>query len=668
MDIMHVSPLAANELCLTAVSFFNLAIGALVLTTQPRKTVNRTFALVALGIFVWSLGLVLLSWTHHFMVWNTVIMYGFTILLYGLVLFARTFPETPTRLSATFCVWTAVPLVSVIVLAPLGLIVRGGVFHPGTNPEPVNGPFYFVLLILSAAYVGTSVYLFIRTFRRARGHERDQMRYFIFGLSTFAVFAFLFDILLPSMGIYGFNFLGPMSSVILTGATAYAIVRHRLLDIRIVIQRGLIYTSLFVLIALTYATTLQLASLVLRDFTQMNAIVAGVLTTTAGIFFFRPLESYFRKVTDPIFFKNPYDYARALHDLNSMLYTSLSREEIIEHSEHVLREIFKTDDVRFILDPAAAENIPETHRSSGYATLLYPIAFEDTTIGMLHLGPKRSGETYTKQDLQLVSTFAFPAAIALGKARLHDEVRKYSSHLEELVDERTREIKKLQEEQKRHMIDISHNLQTPLAVIKGELELLGDNFADQEKVQVVGASLDRVSGFIRQLLRIARLENESNAVEFLPLDLAALLAEQADYFEPIAEDKGADLAANIPEGPVVVRGNRRLLGELFTNLVANALTYSEPSRKTQISISLSVRPDTKSAVVSIRDNGIGIAPEDMPALFDRFYRSPRIAHALSGSGLGLAIAKQITDMHGGTISAESTLGEGTTFTVTLPLG
>ena len=658
---MELSTFTVNELCLAIICVFNLGIGAFVLFNQPKRLVNRAFSLVALSIFIWGSGLILISHTHNF-AWNTLILAGFVLIVYSLVIFSKVFPDAK-HISWKFCCYAALPPLAVIILAPLKLIIKAGVFREGSNPEPINGPLYPFFLAVSALYIGTSIFLFIQTFRHSKGKERNQMRYFIFGLSTFAVCAFLFDILLPSIGIYQLNFLGAISSIILTGATAYAIIRHELLDIRIVIQRSLIYTILLVAITATYSVSLGIIGLLVHEVTQLGTIVSAGITTTVGVFCIRPLENYFRRATNHIFFKDSYDYAQALHALSSILYTSLNKEEIITRSQDILRGIFKTNDVDFLLGDTSTERTVSENQGAGFPTLSQPITFGQNTIGILRLGKKRSGDSYTKEDLQLVSTFVFQAAISLSKAELHQQVQEYSAHLEQLVDDRTKEIKKIQEGQRQNMIDISHNLQTPLAIIRGEVEFLAEGALGPEHLKIARKSLDRVSGFIRQLLHLARLEHSLYPVELIPIELGALLKDQSDYFEVIAEDKGAHIITQIASD-ITILGNKRLLEELFTNLVANALKYSKKDSQTLIEISL--RVIGSEAYVVIQDNGIGIHPDDLPSIFNRFYRVTPASPSLSGTGLGLAIVQRIVDTHKGRIQVESTLGKGTTFTIVFP--
>ena len=440
---------------------------------------------------------------------------------------------------------------------------------------------------------------------------------------------------------------------------SYAIIRHKLMDIRVVAQRSLVYVLLLLITVNLYVFGLQFLGHFLNEISDATVIITAGSIMIIGIIFWMPLKRWLEKVTDPIFFKDPYDYADALQNLSRILRTSVIQTDIISASSMTLKKIFKTPhaDFRFASDTKTA--VPSEH-----AAISLPIVFEDRQIAVLELGHKRSGDSYTTRDMQLLQTFSFQAATALEKARLYEQVQEYNSRLEKLVEKRTGEIQKLQEEQKQMMIDISHNLQTPLAVIRGELELLEEAGVKPDKMEIVSTSLDRVSSFIRQLLRLAKLDSSSFIVERMPINLSEIVRAQADYFEVMAEEKNVAIHYDAPETALVL-GNKRMLEELLTNLVVNAIKYRSPDRNGTVRISLTT--ESGMAKLEIEDNGMGIPQNEMQELFTRFYRTTRTRGVLPGSGLGLAIAKSIVDKHEGTISVESSVDECTLFTVRIPL-
>ncbi|MBI5787702.1 MAG: hybrid sensor histidine kinase/response regulator, partial [Candidatus Schekmanbacteria bacterium] len=164
-------------------------------------------------------------------------------------------------------------------------------------------------------------------------------------------------------------------------------------------------------------------------------------------------------------------------------------------------------------------------------------------------------------------------------------------------------------------------------------------------------------------LDIARIEAGHLQMELLPLNLGEVLQEVVDLLQVKAADQKISLNLAVPPDLPPVRADRRSLGEVFINLVSNAITYSPDGG--QVTITGLSHGDYVEVRVS--DTGIGIEPEEIPKIFDKFYRvkNPR-ARQVIGTGLGLAIVKGIVDAHLGTVEVESRLGEGSTFRILLP--
>lgn len=577
----------------------------------------------------------------------------------GLLFFSYSFPANlvPPKI---FYLWL-VPAGLIFILAPFHLFVSDFVINENGYLQPVNNLTFFIpFMAIFFSYILYSIMLICRNYKNYKHNfqYRMQFRYLLFGLSIFIFSIIFFDTILPGLGIYKFNILGPASGILFFIFTAYAILKHNLLDIRIIIQRGLIYIFLLSVIVGVYIISLQLLAYFLHTITNTNSIISAGFVMVLGILFFQPIESYFRKITDPIFFKDHYNYAEALHKLSIILYTNITKADIVKYSRAMLEEILKPEWVKFNF-------LKGKFSTDGFVddrSLSIPIIFQGEEIGELSLGPKKSGDFYNSRDMQLLKTFVYQAAVALEKGRLYEKVEEYSTHLEQLVEERTSEIKKIQEEQRQEMIDISHNLQTPLAVIKCELELFADSHPDNEKIYEVKKSINKVSQFIRKLLHLAKLENDTFEVELIPLNFTALIKENVDYFEVMTEESGIKLISSITSGKVLILGNKRLLTELLINLINNSIKYRTSDEESIIEISLF--EEEKDVKLIVSDNGMGISEKDLPHIFTRFYRGFQKKN-IKGTGLGLAICKKIMDKHGGKISASSSK-EQTSFTMIFP--
>ncbi|MBI5235766.1 MAG: HAMP domain-containing protein [Deltaproteobacteria bacterium] len=215
--------------------------------------------------------------------------------------------------------------------------------------------------------------------------------------------------------------------------------------------------------------------------------------------------------------------------------------------------------------------------------------------------------------------------------------------------------------------DASHELKTPLTILKGEMEMALRSKDDVQYMQTVIASsleeIDRMSYIVRNLLDLARLDADKEALERQPVKLDEILAGRYEHLQRFALDSRVELVM-LNNAPCTVMGDAVRIGQLFYNLIDNAIKYSPEGARVEISLDAEAR----QAVVRIRDTGIGIAKEDLPYIFDRFYRVDKArTTALGGAGLGLSICKEIVESLGGSIEAQSEAGKGTLFIVRLAL-
>lgn len=222
--------------------------------------------------------------------------------------------------------------------------------------------------------------------------------------------------------------------------------------------------------------------------------------------------------------------------------------------------------------------------------------------------------------------------------------------------------------QRQFTADASHELRTPLAVIQAESTLaLSKERTEaeyQKSPQLVSQEVAYMSAIIDKMLFLARSDAGKEPLNIEDVNVKELLVQLSSDIEVLARDKGLQISLG-PVEDLVVKGDRVKLMQLFLNILENAVRYTP--RGGSISGS-AVRKD-HTAVVAIADTGVGIAPEHLPHIFERFYREDKArSRSEGGVGLGLAIAKYIAEVHGGKIEAESQPGKGTTFYVTLPLG
>ncbi len=211
--------------------------------------------------------------------------------------------------------------------------------------------------------------------------------------------------------------------------------------------------------------------------------------------------------------------------------------------------------------------------------------------------------------------------------------------------------------------NVSHELKTPLTVIKSYVELLSreglDEQTRQKYAQTALTAVGKLGDLIANILRLNKLENQEIAPEYERFDLGELLLETALQFEEVIERKKIEFSADLPEG-VWIYSSKSYLEMVFGNLLSNAFKFTNEGGM----VALSLKIEEDKAAVCVTDSGCGISPDVGKRIFEKFYQGDT-SHAQEGNGLGLALVKKVVDILGGEISVESEYGKGSAFTVRL---
>jgi signal transduction histidine kinase len=247
---------------------------------------------------------------------------------------------------------------------------------------------------------------------------------------------------------------------------------------------------------------------------------------------------------------------------------------------------------------------------------------------------------------------------------VRDEVQYLALTLNEMLDSLDQSFSR----QRRFVADASHELRTPVAVIRNKVEVavLRPRSPDDycTVLHSIHAETERLSHLISDLLALARGDEGQARFERETVRLDQLVESVAANADGLAQKRGIRLSVQAPQ-PVTLIGDEARLIQVILNLLDNAIRYTNAGGQ----VLLSLQTTSSETQLVVRDTGIGIAPEHLPHLFERFYRADpsRRRTGGSGTGLGLAIVEWIVRAHGGSIVAESQMGRGSCFTVTLPL-
>ena len=236
--------------------------------------------------------------------------------------------------------------------------------------------------------------------------------------------------------------------------------------------------------------------------------------------------------------------------------------------------------------------------------------------------------------------------------------------LVESINQTFERLESLFTSQQRFLADVSHELRTPLTVIKGNVDLIRRmKIADQESLNSIDQEAGRLTRLVGGLLMLAQAESGRLTLNLAPVELDSLLFEVFQEMSVLARDKVQVKMNDIDQ--IIINGDRDRLKQVLLNLLGNAIQYTPPGGE----VFLSLAKVGERARLIVRDTGPGIPPEDLPHIFERFYRAEksRTRSTIGGFGLGLSITNWIVERHGGQIKVESKEGKGSTFAIWLPI-
>jgi two-component system sensor histidine kinase BaeS len=228
-------------------------------------------------------------------------------------------------------------------------------------------------------------------------------------------------------------------------------------------------------------------------------------------------------------------------------------------------------------------------------------------------------------------------------------------------------LEKNESMRKRLIGDVSHELRTPLTAIKGYMEGLEDGVlqATPETYQLVYNEADRMQRLVNDLQELSRVESGAYVLDLAPVPVKLLIDNVTSHLKHQFDEKGINLETRLPDDLPPIQVDKDRITQVLTNLVGNALQYTP----TGGAVTISARTTDKEVEIAVKDTGIGIAPQHLHHIFERFYRADKSrARAGGGSGIGLTIAQALVNTHNGRIWVESSgEGQGSTFFFTLPL-
>jgi len=607
-------------------------------------------------------------------------------------------------------------------------------FIPGVYQDENTGLFVpdfgmlvMILAVLDYFVLGYGVFNLFRGYRWAQSDlERNRLRYLLLGIGV--VILGTMANLVPSLKPYPIDITANIINAFLI---AYAILRYRLLDITLVIRKGLLYFIPTAIIGAGYFLLISLVIGLFHAFAEPQILLVSLLVAVIAAVVVQPLRDRAQLWIDRLFFREKYDSSLMLQRLSHTAASVLDLDRLtgmildeVTTTIHIERTAFflrheesggfrlmaqrgpeQNADLRLrkdhpIVDWLSShenaltrhdmEMMPQFKALWGEekedlermgAELFIPLEAKGDLVGILAIGPKLSEVAYSQDDQLTLTTLANQAAVAIENARLYDAaqrelaerkraektLKEYSERLEEMVEERTKELRDAQarliQSEKlaatgRLAASVAHEINNPLQGISNYLSVISRQVAQDdplhEDLDMVKLGFERIAEIVRRLRAFYRPAGE----EMEPTDINGVVERVLALMGHQLSLGNVEVKTELAERELPVLGSAGQLEQVLVNLALNAQEAMPEGGE------LMVRTALRDNVVQLQvtDTGQGISEEEMSRLFRPFYSG----RGGKGLGLGLWISHNIIEGHGGRIEVESRVGEGTTFTISLP--
>ena len=557
-------------------------------------------------------------------------------------------------------------------------------------------PLFVIFFISIAVY---SHYILIKYFKKSEGQTRNQIRYLLF--ATIIGFLGGGTTFLPNFNIEVFPFGFYLISIYVL-ITSYAIAKHRLMDINIVLKKGTTYALLMLLLFVPSSLLIILGQkFFYKEINYLFLAFIFSILLLVSIFFYK-IKPRTEKVVEQFLFKKYYDYRETLGKFSKVIVSILDLQSL---SKRVIETITQTMGVEnaslFLLneekegyylfesknikidssllpkgDPLPQylqkvgeiiireelikqDNIPELKNVVDKMSLLeaevsIPLISKGQLVGMINLSHKFNKDIYSHEDIELLSTLANQMAIAIENARLYEDLKRSKSYMRRA--DRLASLGTL-------TAGLAHEIRNPLVAIKTFTQLLPERFEDEEFrnhfTNIASAEVDRISLLITELLDFARPSDPKLESE----DINSILDGMILLVSTETKKKEINIIKKYTSTLPPIQIDREQIKQVFLNILLNAIEATPEDGSITVKTRSFMKPGGEPYIqIEFTDTGCGIPPEKLEEIFNPFFTTKS-----AGSGLGLSISHQIVEDHKGYIHVESELTKGSSFFINLPL-
>ncbi len=704
-----------NRLLLVLIILTTFSVGIYVQLKDRRSAINTSFNIMAMTIVVWTfcIFMILTLWRYtNPIIWVRASYSAGTLMTTSFTIFSLIFSYGELRPVKKFMM-VLIPLcIFMAILSMTNYSVVSIDYEDGKIKNVVYGIGNIIWAIFVISCLIVIQYFLISKWRKGNGIERLKIKYMYLGVAIATTCMLLTNITLPILGFEKAIGYGPVSIITMLGFIAYSIVKHRLMDIRIFIRKGIVYS---VLMAIATVVVGLIVIGIPSAFPELEKVHSAVVVLIGGgfiIFAMKPFYHDIKEFSQVFILKDQYRNQSILANFSSSVAETLDMEKLLELIFNTTIEAMRVDNASLWMfdsktglfklayscgvksdelaksinpdspiesylqinnKPIAKDELAKLKKTDVYdelenefnelkAEIAIPLMANNQLIGVFYLGNKHHNRMYFEEDIAFLKAIMSQSSVAIQNAKLHKQVVNM---------EKLSLLGRLSAE-------LAHEIKNPLVTIKTAFEFIvsqesGDSYELDDNFKVFCnlalGETNRIDRLIKQLLMLGR----PSPPKFEWCDANKILDETILLLKRNIEENSIELIDKRDNTLIEIYADKDQLKQVFINIAQNSIEAMKNGGKLEIAMTLDSDFDESNnntddllesknrVIIKISDTGEGMTKEELKNIFEPFY-----TQKVTGTGLGLAIVSNIIREHNGIIEVESVEGSGTTFTINIP--
>lgn len=680
--------------------FANLLLGLFTYLKNPKSSTNRLFIFLTIIISFWTFfnynSLHNLNNPQETLFWIRAVMFVTAPLGPVILLLVHTFPNRTITASKKFLLLTSTITITVAILSFTNLLFSDVAISSQGTITPTPGP---AIALYAINFLGSLIAAFaviIKKYIKSKGREKVQLKYLLLGIIiTFSLVALTNFIFVLVLNLSQFVVLGPLFSLILISFISYAIVKHRFMDIGIVVARTVSYSLLVMTFAALYVFVLFVGSAKLFN-TSIDTKTLTIATSLAFLmaFTFQPINRFFQRITNKIFHKRGYEMNSLLYEIAVKmssqskldklsegiyeflkenlhtefaviaLYNEEKKPEFLCPEEKVCKDELDENEISLIrsitnitlYEEIEKQNLKDLFKKLSIAVLI-PLKTNKRKIGFLILGGKKSGDIYSTTDITILETIAPQITASIKNAK--------SAEME------LQREKEISDNKTKFLTVAGHKLRTPLSGINWTVDMLlgGDYGKTNDGInKALGEIKDNSAKMVELVNDLFEVQNISDKtyhpdLEITTVPIKTVIQQSLKQLDELVKEMKLKVTIDDSTNRKnKVLADKDKFEKIIYEVVSNAVTYN----KVEGSIDIKIYEKDKKVFIEIKDTGIGIKKEELPNIFEKFYRGKdALLKETEGAGIGLFLTQSYIVSWGGDITLNSTFNQGTTVIISL---